>query len=114
MPQAETKSPTDIIAEAFAASEAAAAAQFKADGERDCGSCGGYILAVDGRGKVGKALVANGQGRKSFAGAGVIVRFPRGEFPSRHMEIDESAGRAAKAVFERHGVKITEARSYVD
>ena len=108
----QTPTPTAIIAEAFAASTAAGLAQFERDGQRDRGSCGGYLLAIDGRSPVAKALLAAKRGYRSDPG--VMVIFPDGDCPSQHAAIRIEAGKAARTVFEAHGVRVVEARAYVD
>lgn len=102
--------PKQIVEEAQEAGLQAGIKAFEKWGHVD--ACGGYILSVDGRSAVGKYLIESGTTWGRIKGVG----FP--DHPSapktQSINVNEAIGLAMKAVLERHGVKITEARSYVD
>jgi len=102
-----------VIEEAFAAAREASFRQWLRDGQQDIGACGGYMLNIDARSPVAKLLLEQKRGYRAHKGVGVM--YPRhDDIRSQHMEICVQAGRAAKAVFEKYGVRILEARSYID
>jgi hypothetical protein len=101
-----------ILAECVAAHDAAALAQWVKDGERDCGSCGGYMLGYRANTKFAKAILAAGLGYKSEQ---VFVN-PRLPAPIRtqHDMVEESAKRAFKNKALEYGIAPSKAWSYAD
>lgn len=106
--------PAQIVDEAITAFRAAAIARFDEQGRRDVGTCGGYILILDGRSAVSKELLARKLGFPSArVGVGFAVGMPD-EVRTQSFEVSRVAGEAARAVFEKHGVRIVEAHASVD
>ena len=106
--------PTQIVDEAIAAFRAAAIARFDEQGRRDVGTCGGYTMVLDGRSAVSEELLARKLG---FPSTGVGVGFAVGmpdDVQTQSFEVSRAAGEAARAVFEKHGVRIVEAHAWVD
>ena len=101
-----------IIAECFAAHDAAALAQWEKDGKQDCGSCGGYMLGYRANTKFAKALLAMGAGFKSDQ-IYVAKRFPD-EIRSQHDAIEIVAKRAFERKAAEYGIVPSKAWHYVD
>ena len=105
--------PSKIITEANDAYAAAAIREFKAQGSVDCGACGDFMLILDGRSKVAKAAVSMGYGIALGGGIAFQAKRPEG-VRTQSADVWQAAGRAAKAVFEKYGVRISRSWSYID
>jgi antirestriction protein len=102
-----------IIERAQEAFRAAALAQWKRDGKRDIGACGGAMLVLDGRSSVARQLLRSGLGLRVEGGVSPSFVLPE-EIRSQHAAIKEAAMRAARDVFEAAGVRIAQFSTYVD
>jgi len=92
------------LSAALAAANEAALAQWKRDGEMDCGSCGGMMVQLSGRSSIGRAALALGVAYQSGSTLWLSIKAPE-PIRSQHAEIQIRAYTAFMAVVEKAGFK---------
>ena len=107
-------SEAEILAEAEAAFSKAANEAFDADGRRDVGTCGSYMLTIDARSKIARLAVKQGKGHNFGGGRGTSLSFRADGVASQAYHVWDAAQRAAADVLRSHNVRIIKAYAWVD
>lgn len=104
-----------LLADACKKADAAALAQWEADGKMDCGTCGGAMLQLDSRTVLAKLAIEAGLASKSGSAVYVSLKLPDG-VRSQNMAIPVKQMEAFKAelIAQGAGTVIRRYWSYVD